>query len=417
MTFDNGQNQTEQRLMTIIDSASQFDRLGNYEEAVAHYKRALIIVKGMIEKPASNDPADKKRIESIALKLVDSINRVTKLVATSSRTIAPIGVSPTPSGEPANSNEFQKITHTGVTFNDVIGCEEIKDFVKTSWIDRFKPEYATVVIDGQTVPIYETKLEKGILLYGLPGTGKTMISKAIASEVNAVFYNIDAKQIVDKYKGETAKALGRLFDAAGKEKRAIIFVDEIDSILTQPGDDVQQHQKMDLNQWLSLMDGMNSVQYANVLFIGTTNYPNTIADSALRPGRMGAHFRVDLPNLATRMQIVKKKIRSNYVANEIRLEDIARRLAQYSTADVIAACERIINLRSAKIVEAKRQGKHEIQSADVAVTKVEIDELLEFSHTSIKESTVHEIDRFEKNLKIKNKNGSLPEYHRMLLHE
>lgn len=410
-------NPTEQRFLNNYATAQKYESLGNLEGALSHYQKALFNIRDIIQKQQNDkkpvDKEDARLVQAIVAK-IDAIRKLKPSSSSSQKTSTLTKSNPS---EPTKNNEFERVTQTGISFKDVIGSEHIKNFVQEQWIDRFDPHLQTMVVDGVESPIYETEVERGILFYGLPGTGKTMMAKAIASEVNAIFFAIDAKQVLDKYKGETVKTLGRLFDEASKEQRAIVFIDEIDSLLSNPTQETQQHEKVDLNQWLSLMDGINSSKYKNVLFIGTTNFPNSIASSALRTGRLGVQFRVDLPNLDIRRKMIGSKIKSDYIDGEVDYDSLALRLAGYTTSDIIAICNRIVDLRSRKLIQLRKKGVAKVSSNEVAVTEAEINELMALQHSSIAERSMSDIDEFEKNYNIKNPNGTVYEYRERLYRE
>lgn len=296
-----------------------------------------------------------------------------------------------------------------MSFADVIGCDYIKEFVRLDWVKRFDPKYAKA-FSGK----FSTDMERGMLLYGCPGTGKTMLAQAIASEVDAVFYSIDCSKIVDKYVGETEKAITRLFDQAAKEKRAIVFIDEIDSILAEPTDNSQNFEQSALNQWLKLMDGFDKSKVQNLIVIGATNYPDKIAPSALRHKRLGAHYRVDLPNYKLRKIFIKKRIDKELLKDDVDIEYICKRLAGYSAADIIAVCNRIVSISQQKIIEAIDKGVH---NADCRVGQEEVAELVDSQHSSVSQRSVAAIEKFENNLNIKNPNGNVREYLKLLMSE
>jgi SpoVK/Ycf46/Vps4 family AAA+-type ATPase len=231
------------------NAAKKFLEQNNVKEAISSLKKATKCLTDMASQLSGDQ--QKLKIET-ATSLVETIKVLQSKVDASSEKKPEQTVSASTEDEVKEGGEFNRATDTGVTFKDVIGGDNIKHFVQMEWIKRFDPKYKAAY-SGK----FETPMERGMLLYGFPGTGKTMMAQAIASEVKAVFFSIDASQIVNKYVGETEKAIKRLFDEAAKEERAIVFIDEIDSILAMPKESSQNHEKSALNQWLQMMDGFN----------------------------------------------------------------------------------------------------------------------------------------------------------------
>ena len=136
---------------------------------------------------------------------------------------------------------------TGTCFDDVVGCDDVKNFVRTEYIRRFKEKYKIVFADGRG-----GDLQRGLLLYGLPGTGKTMLARAIATEVEADFIAVKASDLKDKFYGDTEKKIQELYDqAAEKGVLTIIFIDEIETLLpSRSGTDIQNYEASAVTQFL-----------------------------------------------------------------------------------------------------------------------------------------------------------------------
>lgn len=211
--------------------------------------------------------------------------------------------------------------------DDVAGLQEVKTELREKVVAPFQhPEvYARFKVD----------VGGGILMYGPPGNGKTFIAKAIAGELDAAFFNVNASQLKDKYVGETEKNIQRLFDEAGQHDRAVIFLDEVDHLLSRRG-----NQKVGMvAQFLILMDGL--VKHNNCLLVlGATNKPWAIDDAVLRPGRMGTHIYVGPPDVEAREAILTYNLRGVPVAEDVSLAVVAGRTEGYSGADMTAVTDR-----------------------------------------------------------------------------
>jgi SpoVK/Ycf46/Vps4 family AAA+-type ATPase len=324
----------------------------------------------------------------------------------------------------ASASDYTIIQDTGVTFEDVIGCEEIKTFINQDWIFRFNPDFQKVKIGAVDYQLFDPKsMERGILFYGLPGTGKTMIAKAIASKVKATFFSIDASQLLDKYKGGTVQRMKQLFEEASKYERAIIFIDEIDSILMKQSDSTEQHAKQDLNQWLALMNGINAnKKYDRLMFIGTTNDPNSIAPAALRPGRFGLHFRLDIPDLRTREALFKKGIEKDPLFLDLMgfmdIKKAAKMTAGYTQADITALLGRLLNILKSKIIislaeriEKKENDPTIFSRNELSVNQKDIDDFIKTSHKTSTDSILKQLEEFEEEFQIKPLAGGIQEHY------
>ena len=177
----------------------------------------------------------------------------------------------------------------------------------------------------------------GILMYGSPGCGKTLIAKALASESEANFYIINGPEIVNKYYGETEARLRDIFKEARDSAPSIIFIDEIDAIAPKREEAFGDVEKRVVAQLLALMDGMS--ERGNVIVLGATNRPESIDPALRRPGRFDREIEVGLPNAEGRLEILQIHTRGMpLAANDIDLRSLAAELHGYTGADIKALC-------------------------------------------------------------------------------
>lgn len=393
--------QLNKNLEFQIKCGQDFLNHGNLAEAKEAYLRAGRIAVNLVTVSSGNDRiAFYKKATRISA-IVEEIDLKLPKKTDSEKPM-------TNGGEETEDSIFTVESNVGVNFSDVIGCEDIKKYVSTEWIKRFDPKYK-VAFTGK----YATPMERGMLLYGLPGAGKTTMARAIAGEVKAAFYNVKASQISSKYVGDTEKAVAALFDEASRQERAIIYIDEIDGILAAPKPDSPNHEKSALNEWLRQMDGFDKKKVANVICIGATNFPNDIVASALRSGRLGAHFRVDLPNLRLRKQIINSRMDESLFEKDVRLDDIAARLAGYTTSDIIEYCNRLINISREAVISNIERGENKA----ALISSKDIEDFFEGAHSSISKKSLATIAQFESDLQIRNKNGSVYDYMQTLINE
>jgi transitional endoplasmic reticulum ATPase len=176
----------------------------------------------------------------------------------------------------------------------------------------------------------------GILMYGSPGCGKTLIAKALASESAANFYIINGPEIVNKYYGETEARLRDIFKEAKETAPSIIFIDEIDAIAPKREEAFGDVEKRVVAQLLSLMDGMSD--RGNVIVLGATNRPESIDPALRRPGRFDREIEIGVPNAQGRFEILGIHTRGMPLAQDIDLQELALELNGYTGADIKALC-------------------------------------------------------------------------------
>jgi len=228
-----------------------------------------------------------------------------------------------------DGKKWQSCAIPDVSFDDIAGLADVKRVITLKMINPIKyPEkYKT----------YDIKTGGGVLLYGPPGTGKTLIAKAIAHEVGASFYVVKASDIISKWVGESEQNIKTLFETASQDERAIIFIDELDGLFGERGQDV--HSDRRVNEFLQQMDGFVS-KSENLLLLGATNLPWLVDAAAKRPGRFSQEIYVPLPDFEARKFLVKKSLKKFSAKKTVDEDTIARALEGYSGADIVEVCDR-----------------------------------------------------------------------------
>ncbi len=178
---------------------------------------------------------------------------------------------------------------------------------------------------------------KGVLLYGAPGTGKTLLAKAVANETNANFFSISGPEIMSKFYGESEQNLRNIFKQAEENAPSIIFIDEIDSIAPKRDEVQGEVERRVVAQLLSLMDGLKS--RGKVVVIGATNRQNSIDPALRRPGRFDREIEIGIPDKNGRLEILQIHTRGMPLAEDVKLDELAQITHGFTGADLAALCK------------------------------------------------------------------------------
>ena len=241
---------------------------------------------------------------------------------------------------------------TGVTFADVAGQDEAKESLV---------EIIDFLHNPQKYAAIGAKLPKGALLVGSPGTGKTLLAKAVAGEAKVPFFSISGSDFVEMFVGVGASRVRDLFQQAAKVAPAIVFIDEIDAIGrtrdSRFGGNDEREQT--LNQLLAELDGFDSSK--GVVILAATNRPEILDKALLRPGRFDRRITVDRPNLAGRYQTLRVHTKNIKLAEDVDLNKIAQATAGAVGAD-------LANLFNEAALRAVRMGRKAVNQEDLMVS-------------------------------------------------
>merc|ERR1711974_473896 len=213
-----------------------------------------------------------------------------------------------------------------ITFDDVAGVEEAKQEVS---------ELVDFLLDPTKFQRLGGKIPRGVLMVGSPGTGKTLLAKAIAGEAGVPFFTISGSDFVEMFVGVGASRVRDMFEQAKKQAPCIIFIDEIDAVGRHRGAGLgsgHDEREQTLNQLLVEMDGFEGNE--GVIVIAATNRPDVLAPALLRPGRFDRQVVVGLPDVKGREQILKVHMRKVPVADDVEPSVIARGTPGFSGADL-----------------------------------------------------------------------------------
>ncbi len=253
--------------------------------------------------------------------------------------------------------KMQDAEHPTVTFEDVAGIEESKEELKE--IVEFLKEPQKFTKLGARIP-------KGVLLVGSPGTGKTLLAKAVSGEAKVPFYSMSGSEFVEMFVGVGASRVRDLFEQAKKNSPSIIFIDEIDAVGRQRGAGLggsHDEREQTLNQMLVEMDGFETD--TNVIVMAATNRPDILDPALMRPGRFDRQVTIDKPDVAGREKILKVHSKGKPLEADVDLSRVAKETPGFVGAD-------LENLMNEAAILSARRSKTTIGNAelDEAVEKV-----------------------------------------------
>jgi len=268
-----------------------------------------------------------------------------------------------------------------ISFDDVAGLNSVKETVRKRII--YPREHKDVYLR------FKVDTGGGVLMYGPPGTGKTMIAKAIAHEVNAKFFSIKGSDLLSKYYGEAEKNISELFDQVRKEKTAVIFFDEFDS-LAPTRDSGSAVMSRVVNELLSQIDGFSKSD-TTLLLLAATNRPWDIDSAMVRSKRFSVKLYVPLPDAEARKYILVKSFDGIPMDSDVDFDDLAQRIEGFNGADVSEFCNRCKDFVLERCIRAKEEGR-DIESE--IITKNDVYGTLRNFSSSVKEEDLVKLEEF-----------------------
>merc|ERR1719473_1471973 len=289
-----------------------------------------------------------------------------------------------------------------VTWDDIGGLEKVKQELQETiqYPIEHPDKYKFFGMDPS----------KGILFYGPPGCGKTLLAKAIANECQSNFISIKGPELLTMWFGESEANVREIFDKARQSAPCVLFFDELDSIATQRGSSVGDAggaADRVLNQLLTEMDGIGSKK--TVFIIGATNRPDIIDSALLRPGRLDQLLYIPLPDEASRLQIFRANLRKSPMADDLDLDTLAKYTNGFSGADITEICQRAckyaIRENIEKDIERERRKAENpdlMDEDDVdlvpQITRAHFEEAMKYARRSVSDADIRKYQSFAQTL-------------------
>lgn len=286
-----------------------------------------------------------------------------------------------------------------VTWEDIGGLEKVKQELveMVQYPVEFKDKYKKFGLSPST----------GVLFYGPPGCGKTLLAKAIANECQANFISIKGPELLTMWFGESESNVRDVFDKARQAAPCVLFFDELDSIAKARGSslgDAGGASDRVLNQLLTEMDGIESKK--SVFIIGATNRPDIIDPALMRPGRLDQLIYIPLPDQAARVQVFKAVLRKSPIAKDVDFEYLASKLKGFSGADITEICQRACKLAIResiqKEIELEKSGKRAELGEDYdpvsEITREHFAEAMKYARRSVSDADIRKYEMFAQTL-------------------
>ncbi len=246
-----------------------------------------------------------------------------------------------------------------IRFEHVAGLDDVKEDIRLKMVYPFEHQ--------ELAAKFGVKAGGGVLFYGPPGTGKTMLARATAGEIDAAFFRVSPADLLSKWVGEAEQNIKKLFDAAAAEKRAIIFIDEIEALIPARRDEGSSVMQRVVPQILQGMEGFDKKAGQSVLFMGATNVPWQLDPAVLRPGRFDDKIYIPLPDVAARRKMLELYLVHRPVEPGVNFDEIAQRLDGYSGADIKYICDRSATIPFLQSVATGEEG---------AITRAILDDVI-----------------------------------------
>ena len=375
----------------LDESAGQAFKNGKLKEASTLYDRAADMyseaARILVDMGENCDPQERTEFESV--------NRLIT-VAREMRSCAKLCVSKdiVPCCKPSKNRLVRPIDDEeddiqflpvqdipAVTFEDIVGLADVKQ--------RIMEEIINPLLHEDVYKRFHVENNGGLLLFGPPGSGKTTLARAVASQANMPFFSVRCSDIVGKYFGEAEKHVRALFAAAREARNCVVFLDEAEALACRRGGNSTVMNRL-VPELLSQMDGFERFD-GHIIVIFATNRPYDLDPAFLRPGRLSTHCYVPLPDLENRRTYLQKAINNLPCEGEIDIEALVRVTDRFSCADLANLIKRGCHHPINRTIERKNNGNSE---AIDFLRQIDIDKALAELHPSVDPADISRLEKW-----------------------
>ncbi|MCC5841577.1 MAG: ATP-binding protein [Opitutales bacterium] len=275
---------------------------------------------------------------------------------------------------PSEESPLKLIADTGVRFSDVAGLGEAKEVVYRRLV---RP-----AINPEGARRWNQRLGGSLLIYGPPGSGKTLFAKAIAGELDLPFFTVTASSLFNRYLGQSERNVSRIFRDLEGYEAAVLFIDEAESLFERRNEDRHEVTNRVVTEFLGALDGVRQ-RKEGLFLLAATNYPEKIDPALLRGGRFGTPVYIPLPESAARAAILAAQLDPVPCEANLDLFSLAETLEGYSGADLVLLCQKAIDLAQDR------------EEQTLCPTRLHRRDLEEAARTSLPSVRAEEIRRYE----------------------
>lgn len=368
----------------------------NYPEAAKLFMRASVLyaqaAKALLELTELCDAAERGEYQQ----------GVDRLIAVSARMKAVAGELADRKEEPApkadrpsvpNGDE-DKVTFTpaaekpNVSFDQIAGLTEAKQLVADEIINP--------MLYAEVYRRFGKTNQGGLLLFGPPGSGKTMMARAIAAESGMAFFSVKCSDIVGRYFGEAEKHVRDLFAAAREQKNAVIFMDEAEALACRRGGNSTVMNRL-VPELLAQMDGFDKNE-GHIIVIFATNRPYDLDPAFLRAGRLPTHCYIPLPDYEVRLGLLTREFGSRPCAPDLDLAELARSTDKFSCADLMNLINRTCQYPINRTIRCRNAGQTVVEEL---ITAADAKEALRQVHASVEPAEIQRLEKWMKQMGIR----------------
>ncbi len=376
-----------QEAMQADESAAAADRDGKFQKAASLYQRASELygkaAAALMDLIETCDAQDQPDFEKSVDRLISVSKELKQLAAETARKQGKSDQKTTIAEGEDGSVFVPEGVRPQVTFEDVAGLYEAKQLVMDEIINP--------LLHRELYERFHIENNGGLLLFGPPGSGKTMLARAIANKADMAFFSVRCSDIVGKYFGEAEKHVRALFEAARASKNAVVFLDEAEALACRRGGNSTVMNRL-VPELLSQMDGFEKFD-GHLIVIFATNRPYDIDPAFLRPGRLPNHCYIPLPDLKVRRQFLQQMLDERPCRGPIDIELLAKETDRFSCADLANLIKRACQLPVNRSIRKKMAGE---QAPEEYLTWEDLDKTRKTLHPSVEEAEIRRLEKWMK---------------------